>query len=314
MSAPRPRLLLVAALSGVVACSDYEVESLRRVEVFQQEGEVHAADVLFVVDDSPSMGEEQALLAQNFLAFVEVLGATYADWQIGVVTTDVSSADAGRLRGGILTPETPDLAAAFEAAVAVGDEGSRDEQGIFAAVLAADPSRNPNFLRPESRFNVVFVSDEDDHSTESVQTYIQALQDASGLGGFGAHALVGPLPAGCVSGTTAASPGSRYLEMVELLDGWYDSICADSYTPLLVQVGLDVAGWNTVFALGNLPAPETIVVMVDGVTIPEREVDGWTYSYGQNAIVFTGRAVPRPGMAVTVEYSPWVGPQGDSGP
>jgi hypothetical protein len=36
--------------------------------------------------------------------------------------------------------------------------------------------------------------------------------------------------------------------------------------------------------------------------MPRREVDGWTYSIGENAVVFTGRAIPRPGMGVRVTY------------
>jgi len=52
-----------------------------------------AADILFVIDNSASMGEEQGTLARNFSAFVDVLeqegqGASY---RIGVITTDSPS-------------------------------------------------------------------------------------------------------------------------------------------------------------------------------------------------------------------------------
>lgn len=295
-------------LGLLAACSDYEVTSTDHAEVFVQPGEIVAADILFVIDDSQSMAEEQALLGANFSAFVDVLDGSYADWQLGVVTTDTSTADAGALRGGILTPDTPDVVTAFQAAVSVGTSGSRDERGLWAAALATEPTHNPGFLRPEARFNVVFVSDEDDHSPETVSSYLSTLELAAGAAGFAAHALVGSLPEGCVSGRSAADPGARYLEAATTTGGYWDSICADDYTPLLTRVGLDVAGWATTFPLANVPAPETLVVLVDGVEIPEREVDGWQYDVGENAIVFSGRAIPRPGMTVTVEYAPWVGP------
>lgn len=301
-------LVVLSFVAGAVGCSEYEVANLREQEIFEQPGELRSADILFVVDNSPSMDEEQRLLGENFQAFVAVLTATYADFQIGITTTDVGGADAGVLRGGVLTPLTPDIAAAFEEAVAVGTDGSRDEQGLWAAVLAADPIRNPGFIRDEARLNVVFVSDEDDHSPELVATYINSLTESAGAGGFVAHALVGDLPQGCVSGTTAADAGGRYLEGVASTGGWSDSICADSYATLLTQVGLDVAGWNTTFPLTKVPQPENIVVTVDDVQIAERVVDGWQYSPGDNAIVFAGRAIPRPGMAVKVEFTPWVGP------
>jgi hypothetical protein len=290
-----------------LGCSDYAVTSKDHAEVFVQPEDGPAADVLFVVDDSASMSEEQALLGANFAAFVDVLAGTEGDWRIGVVTTDTSGADAGRLRGAILTPDTPDLVAAFEAAVTVGTSGSRDEQGLWAAALATEPGRNPDFVRADARLDVVFVSDEDDHSAQTVPTYLGILESYAGAGGVEAHALVGSLPAGCVSGTSAADPGTRYLEAASESGGWSDSICADDYTPLLTRIGLDVGGWNDTFFLEHVPAPETLVVSVDGVAIHERDEDGWRYDAGDNAIVFTGRAIPRPGMTVLVEYTPWVG-------
>ena len=47
-------------------------------------------DILFVIDNSGSMGEEQAILAQNFGSFIEVLEAkeVEANYRIGVTTTD----------------------------------------------------------------------------------------------------------------------------------------------------------------------------------------------------------------------------------
>jgi hypothetical protein len=47
-------------------------------------------DILFVIDNSGSMGEEQALLANNVGAFIEVLEATDVDanYRIGITTTD----------------------------------------------------------------------------------------------------------------------------------------------------------------------------------------------------------------------------------
>ncbi len=50
-------------------------------------------DILFVIDDSASMGEEQALLAANFGAFIGVLEApdVKANYRIGLTTTDMGN-------------------------------------------------------------------------------------------------------------------------------------------------------------------------------------------------------------------------------
>lgn len=309
----RPVRTLPLALLPLAACSDQGFGTLVFEDTFVQADVEISTDVLFVVDDSASMEEEQDRLASNFGAFVEVLAASYADWQVGVVTTDVEADGAGALRGGILTADTPDLDNAFRAAVVAGTDGSRDEQGLAAAALAADPARNPGFLRVGAAFNVVFVSDEDDHSPESVEHYVATL-GTHAEDGLQAHALVGDLPAGCASGTSAADAGGRYLDAADATLGFVESICADDYSGLLTRVGLDVAGLADTFPLSRLPAEDSLEVLVDDVALPERAVDGWTYSLGDNAIVFHGRAVPRAGMGIVVRYQKWLGPDPDGAP
>ncbi len=279
----------------VGGCSDYEVQNLLREDLFRQ-AEDPPADVLFVVDDSASMTEEQANLGANFAAFVELLGDTTADYRIGVTTTD--PAGGGVLRGPVITPEADDVVAAFQAQVAVGTAGSRDEQGLAMGGLALRADVNPDFRRDDSVAHVVFVSDEDDHSPSEVQAYVTAYTDADAT----AHALVGDEPEGCQSGSSAADAGGRYLEVARTTGGLAESICAEDYGVVLEGIGLAVSGWDPSFPLSELPAPESITVWVDGVEIPERDLDGWTWSIGDNAIVFSGRAIPRPGMSVRVTY------------
>jgi len=61
-------------------------------------------DVLFVIDNSGSMAEEQAQLAQNFAAFLNVLEGAGASYRLGVTTTD-----AGNPRCPTTTPENGTL-------------------------------------------------------------------------------------------------------------------------------------------------------------------------------------------------------------
>ena len=50
-------------------------------------------DILFVIDNSGSMGEEQAILAANVASFIQVLEAddVEADYRIGITTTDMGN-------------------------------------------------------------------------------------------------------------------------------------------------------------------------------------------------------------------------------
>lgn len=287
-----------AALAG---CSEYDYREITMTETFDQVAEPAAADVLFVVDNSSSMSEEQALLQSNFASFVELIRESFANFQLGVTTTDVIAPDAGLLRGGVLTPDTPDLVGAATHAFAVGTHGSRDERGLEAAAMALD-GRNPGFHRDGTRLNIVVFSDEDDHSDGTVEDWLYQYEDVAGHGNFAVHAIVGDLPEGCASGSSAADPGPRYLAASVHTDGWRDSICADDYTGILTHVGLDVVGLIDTFVLANYPAPDTIQVLVDGASVTHAAIDGWNYDPGPNAIVFNGAAVPEPGSHIVVSY------------
>ncbi len=91
-------LLLVLPLLG--SCTEYSYTSETAVDVFQQNRR-NVVDVLIVVDNSGSMIEEQTKLANNFQAFIQTFSDIDVDWQIGVITTDMTTeTDMGRLHGG----------------------------------------------------------------------------------------------------------------------------------------------------------------------------------------------------------------------
>ena len=77
-------------------------------DVFQQLVD-NKLDILWVVDDSGSMSEEQALLGTNFGSFIAFADALGVDYQLGVTTTEIN--DAPRGRSGLATASTRSSAA-----------------------------------------------------------------------------------------------------------------------------------------------------------------------------------------------------------
>lgn len=292
---------IIAVFAVASGCTEYEYAQLDTRDTFVQDNQIVSADVLFVVDNSASMAEEQATLSVNFADFVDVITNTNADFQLGVVTTDVEISTAGQLSTDVITPYTSDIGSLALAAVDIGTEGSRDEQGFQAAVLALDPGINPGFRRDNAELHVVFFSDEDDRSAGAVTDMINAMMANSGTRPR-LHAVVGDLPQGCASGSSAADPSPRYYEAVQATDGYLESICAPDYASILTRVGLDLAGQTDTFYLSRVPDPNSLEVYVDEVLMPERHDDGWRYAPSENAIVFDGRAIPRPGMGIEVGY------------
>jgi len=138
-------------------------------------GTVTQVDVLFIVDNSGSMQDDQEELAENFEAFVEAAqaSANNLDVQIGLTTTDVSVE-----RGGLVGfPEVLDLADSrtpqrFRDRANVGVYGSGWEQGLEAARLAlstSGPNAGSGFLRSDAALSIIVVSDEDDFSVRQDQ-------------------------------------------------------------------------------------------------------------------------------------------------
>jgi hypothetical protein len=162
-------------------------------------------DILFVIDDSGSMGEEQNNLITNFPKFIEVLDnykteqGTQLEYRVGVTTTGVnrnykekilagmpaiptsSSGPDGALQGqtncGLTSPwidgPGPTVTTDFSCAALVGTMGSASEMP-FAAMEAALEKQsapgmpNEGFYRKneDSLLVVVMITDEDDCSIE----------------------------------------------------------------------------------------------------------------------------------------------------
>ena len=143
-------------------------------------------DILFVVDNSSGMLARQQALAQAMPSFVNQLEERGFDWQIGVISTDMSNdTQRGRLQRGaagqaacvgevplVVTPQASEPASAAACNVVLGESGSDIEQGLFAALVGLQPpltdegGPNAGFGRDDARLVVIFFADEDDCSAE----------------------------------------------------------------------------------------------------------------------------------------------------
>jgi hypothetical protein len=155
-------------------------------------------DLLFVIDDSGSMMEEQANLAANFPKMVSVLDQSGLDYRLAVTTTSVDYsfvltlpngtfpvAETGLNTGTMLkTPAMtnrwidkaePNVSATFATLASVGTMGSGTEMPL-AAIRAAFERRmmdntNTGFRRPDALLGIVILTDENDCSYEGQVTF-----------------------------------------------------------------------------------------------------------------------------------------------
>ncbi len=174
-------------------------------------------DILFVIDNSGSMAEEQASLASNFNRFINVLQnieGGLPNVHIGVVSTDVGAGpfnisgctgngDNGTLqsapRGACDAPTgayisdiddgtgtrvknyTGDLADVFSCIARLGIDGCGFEQPFESLRRALNDSNptNSGFLRPNAFLAVIIITDEDDCSTADTNMFDTAQNSIS---------------------------------------------------------------------------------------------------------------------------------------
>lgn len=157
-------------------------------------GECEKMDIVFVVDNSGSMGEEQANLASNFALVTGRLdahgGGAGLDYRIAVTTTARTydekvfglplggeKGDDGAFRGGCgmsrpwIERSDANRATELSCAANVGADGSSLEMPLDAMRLAVTDriadGKNKGFLRDDALLAVVIMTDEDDCSHKS---------------------------------------------------------------------------------------------------------------------------------------------------
>lgn len=239
-------------------------------------------DVLFVVDGTGSMAEEQAALSEAASAFVAALDGESLAWQVGVTTTD--PADGGVLVGRpwILTPVADAPATALASALVVGADRPPPSAGLDAAALALrdDDGLNLGFRRAGAALHVVFVSDGDDESgpilgANPVEAFLELLASQKAWSGqpAWASAVVGDAPSGCDGGTGSAQAGTRYLAVAEATGGSSGSICALDFGPVATALSSLAGTGATRFALQAQPVAGSVTVEVGGERVTALEVD-----------------------------------------
>ena len=192
-------VLGIVLLAGAVGCNSNNLNTLPAThsEIHYQGGEAPPVDILWVVDDSGSMSQEQSKLAANFQQFIQYFESLHLDFHIAIVTTDTFAAsESGHFMGStpVLTPTTPNYTQLFQQMVNVGTSGSGIERGLQGARMGLCWSIDPNgatyntyckaygvtaypganqasgFLRDNAVLAVIVVSDEDDQTIDLATT------------------------------------------------------------------------------------------------------------------------------------------------
>jgi len=284
-------------------------------------------DILFVVDDSCSMEDEQKTLSRGFASFTDAMTDSGTDFHIGVITTsfDYSDTERGMLRGDpMYLTNGDDYISEFSLRATVGIEGSDKEKGLEAASYAVSPAMNvggPNegFVRHSASLLVVVVSDEEDCSDHArlegqppescytdqdklvpvgdvVSEFLNLKEDQEQVQ---IGAIVGVRNGSCDD----TYPGTRYIDAARLTGGLVGDICEPDWSTMLGDLGLNAVGIRTSFKLDSAAQPASLEVMVNGDVVDEDDNNGWSYDENTCFITFNGASVPERDSEIVATYT-----------
>lgn len=279
-------------------------------------------DVLFVIDNSASMRDEQLKLGDKLSSFLGSLKDV--DWQIGITTTDTSDSIYGikgsllQLTGRtdyILTKNTPNYAQVFASTV-VRPEGvncgnncpSKVERPLEAVVMAMAKANteNKNFFRKGAELAVVVLSDADEGgnglgSIMTPQTVLSAAYSMLGeekrLTGFAI--VIEPGDKACLDEQLKFSSYSVYgfnaALLAALTGGVTGSICETNFAKPLEKIGERVLNLVSSVTLKHMPVEGSVQVTLT----PSDATISWKVK--EDEVEFN--KPPQPGTRVDIKYT-----------
>ena len=249
------------------------------------------ADILWVVDNSGSMASYQKNLIHNMDTFIQSFTeiSSSANWKMGLLSTDIHD---GPYVG--FDPTNPlDFSSIhsverFNSAISrLGVNGDTAKEQAFGPIRRA-LTRNPHFLRKNSKLFIIIVSDELEQSGETVSGFLSFLHTLRAPQAISTYGIFEAKENGC---GREQYEGTVYHEFIEQTNGLTFPICSLDYGTGLAAFGADIAKKIVTpkIILESPPVIESIRVTYQDKNIPSgipSEGGYWRYDANDNSIVF----------------------------
>jgi len=264
-------------------------------------------DILVVIDNSGSMANEQANMGSRFASFLDKIKEL--NWQIGIITTDVSS-DAAKKDGRLVvlnglsnqyilhsSMDPTQAQQIFSNTVQMGTGGSGLEYGIKASIRAIERAfdikainaPNTQLFREEASLAVVVVSDALDDSGTQPEDLINLVKNKwAGKKNFTFHSIVVPESAFTDPNAKSVNPndpcanyresvkfdGRIYHRLSDLTGGVKGTVCSEDYSSQLSAMGQVTADLVNSLTLECQPFDQNGDGQVDAADIEVRDANG----------------------------------------
>lgn len=288
-------------------------------------------DILFVVDNTPSMLQHQQKIATQLQGMISSLNGLKMDYRFAVTTTSMAAPGpnacatlARRLQGSPLYLTDANINLLPDRFV-VGSAGCSLERGLDAMAFVTSPayltSSGTDFIRSDALLVVNFISDEQDSSTEfgdgASNDFVNLLNQRKPAFDDGSRAwianFIGTLSMSdaCDTGGGSSSVGSNYIRLVDASLGVKSSICSLDLSVAVSSIKARIIDQLKSYRFTEEPNKDTIQVSIGGRAVHENETDGWTLDKEVRAdgkfqfiLKFHGATIPKADEPVNVVYKP----------
>lgn len=294
----------------------------------------NAVDILWSIDSSGSMSEEQKNLADGAAQFFNALNTAGVDYRLAVNTHDARYCTSLRTlndkKSVFIDRNTANAQAEWASLAQPGTWGSATETGFYC-VNKVDLTE---FDRPNVKNLVVFVSDEPENETfngnypirnnytirdfseykndflSTQATYFSIVGTSSQIRNTFNDRVpsYGQPDWSCRGEGGGAEGGAHFKEISRITGGSSASICANasSWNVMFDEIIKAASGLASQFKLTHSPIPSSVEVKVDAKAVKRdtSHQNGFDLVYSANdvSIVFYGTAVPKAKQNVEVVY------------
>ena len=235
-------------------------------------------DIIWVIDSSPSMDDEIAIIQENLNDFTARIGASGLDYRVVLIAAEEFTPTNGRDYFGVCIP--PPLSGAAGCPDTDSDRYRHVREGVHSrdalSMLIATRPQYQDFLREGAGLHIVVVTDDDQGGGADVEDFM-----AAGFGDSVAfHSIVDEVgrPAGCGPfGDPCAcgeARGRPYIDLSQRTGGVVVSVCSEDWAPIFASLEERVRTGNEIPCTFIIPTPVGAVIDFDRVNVDFVTEDG----------------------------------------
>ena len=279
---------------GIIADSNAIKRSKENTFTYVENTGTLASDILFVMDDSGSMSNEQTATAN---AIVDMFGTAMdknaIDWKATVIGTDVRRDYSNNIQNPVLN-DISELSSKLK----LGTSASGNEEGLRNAynhLINGDIT-----IRNGSKLSIVYISDEVEHSTLS-ELGVSNIKDSYFVKNSIKINVIIPETGDYYYSSEDRENDLAY-HMANATGGEVANLrnYQTGYETMMQKIADDSAGLASQIVLSEKPIVSTISVSVNGVVLGYSQ---WNYNVSNNSIIFVASAMPNAGDNIKVTYN-----------